>query len=175
MTLHKEAIKVRTSPPSASHVRAYIVVLDGEPSDAQHPTPDRERIPHHSPMTITWVGVPPCQLQANLGDLADDKLQQLIEDFLLGGHSQRAECTPRDPSPTPWGNPVGNGDLDVNDWEVTFLRGGGWELIGQSLQPPAPTQLGRGWEPRGQPPCPPAPAQPNEDRGCLINTLVMGL
>ena len=30
-------------------------------------------------------------------------------------------------------------------------------------------------KPRGQPPCPPAPVQPNEDVGCLIYTLTMGL
>ena len=32
MTLCKEAIKVRTSPPSATHVRAYMAIMDGEPS-----------------------------------------------------------------------------------------------------------------------------------------------
>ena len=34
VTLHEEPIKVRTSPPSATHVRAYIVVIDEEPSGA---------------------------------------------------------------------------------------------------------------------------------------------
>ena len=37
-----------------------------------------------------------------------------------------AEGTPRNPPPTPWGHPVGNGDPDVVDQEVTFLGGGGF-------------------------------------------------
>ena len=47
----------------------------------------------------------------------------------------------------PLGNPVGNGDPNVDG----------------------------GWEPRGQPPQPPAPPQPDEDIGCLINTLATRL
>ena len=31
-TLCKEAIRVRTSPPSAAHVRAYMAAVNGEPS-----------------------------------------------------------------------------------------------------------------------------------------------
>ena len=48
-TLHKEAIKGRTSPPSATHVRPYMVVMDGEPSGTQHLTPDREQEPSTIP------------------------------------------------------------------------------------------------------------------------------
>ena len=46
---------------------------------------------------------------------------------------------------------MGNRDPNVDDQEVTFLRGVGWEPRGQPLQPPAPTQTDDGWEPRGQP------------------------
>ena len=74
---------------------------------------------------------------------------------LLRGCSLRPECTPRTP-PTPWGNPVGNGNPDVDDWEVTFLTGEGWVPPEQPLQPPIPAQPDGGWEPRGQPPCPPS-------------------
>ena len=94
---------------------------------------------------------------------------------LQGGCSLRAEHIPRDPLTTPWGYPVGNGDPNVDDWEVTFPRGGGWEPAGQPLQPPLPAQLGGGWEPRGQLPHSPALTQPNENVGHLINTLAMGL
>ena len=52
---------------------------------------------------------------------------------------------------------MGNGDPDVDDQEITFPRGGGWEPRGQPLPPPAPTQPGGGWEPRGQPPHPQHP------------------
>ena len=58
MTLHEEGIKVRTSPPSAAHVRTYMAVMDGEHSGAQHPTPDRERTLNALLVTVTWVGVP---------------------------------------------------------------------------------------------------------------------
>ena len=70
---------------------------------------------------------------------------------------------------------MGNGDPDVDDWEVTFLRWGGWVPPEQPLWHPAPTQPDGGWEPRGQLPCPPAPIQPGEVMGHLINTLAMGL
>ena len=35
LTLHDKVIKVRTSPPSAAHVRAYVAVVNGEPSGIQ--------------------------------------------------------------------------------------------------------------------------------------------
>ena len=69
MTLCKEPIKVRTSPPSATHVRAYMLVIDGELSGAQHPTPDREGNPKQSLSDHHLGGSTLCQLQANLGDL----------------------------------------------------------------------------------------------------------
>ena len=81
MTLHEEAIKIRTSPPSATHIRAYMVVVGGEPSGSHHPTPDREGNLQHSPCDCHLGGSTPCQLQASLGDLADDKLWQLMEDL----------------------------------------------------------------------------------------------
>ena len=74
MPLHEEAIKIRTSPLSAAHVRAYMVVVDGEPSGAQHPTPDREGNPQHCPHDCHPGGSTLHQLYANLGDLVDDEL-----------------------------------------------------------------------------------------------------
>ena len=74
MTLHEEPIMFRASPPPASHVRAYMVVIDGEPSGAQHPTTDREGNPQQSPSYCHLTGITPCQLQANLEDLVDDEL-----------------------------------------------------------------------------------------------------
>ena len=49
-----------------------------------------------------------------------------------GGHSQGTKCTPRNSPLTPWGNPVGNGDPNVDDQEVTYPRGG-WEPRAQPL------------------------------------------
>ena len=151
MMLHKEAVKVRTSPPSATLMSAYMVVMDGEASGAQHPTPDGEGNPNTPLVTITWVGVPCANCKQTLGIL-----------WMMSCNSSWGTSTgrspsdswmhPRDPPPTPWGNPVGNGDPNVEAWEVTLLRG--WEPIGQPLQPSAPIQPDGGWEPRGQPPHP---------------------
>ena len=55
-----------------------------------------------------------------------------------------------------WRTVVGDGDSDVDDEEVTFLGGRGWEL-------------------RGQPPQPAGPPQPEEDVGHLISTLATRL
>ena len=174
MTLHKESIKVQTSP-SANHVRAYVVVVNWEPSGAQLPTPNREDEPQLSCSDPHTGWKIPHQLHANLGDLGDDELWQFMEDLCQEVALRELNASPRDPLPTPGGDPVGNGDPNVDDWEVTFLRGGGWEPTGQLLQPLAPIQPDGGWGPRGQPPQPPAPTQPDEDIGCLINTLAMGL
>ena len=74
MTLHEEPIKDRASPPSVAHVRALMVVIGGETSGAQHPTPDRDGNPQQSPSDCHLGGSAPHQLQANLGDLVDDEL-----------------------------------------------------------------------------------------------------
>ena len=74
LTLHDKAIRFRTSPPSATHVRASVAVVNGEPSSTQPPTPNGEEEPHLSPSNPHLGGRTPHQLQANLGDLADDEL-----------------------------------------------------------------------------------------------------
>ena len=81
MVLHKEPIRLRTSPPSASHVRAFIVVRDGDPSGTQPPTPYRGRNLCHSHNDPHLGGWTPHQLQANLLDLGDADLWQLMEDL----------------------------------------------------------------------------------------------
>ena len=68
MTLHEESIKLRMPPPSATHVRAYIMVMEGKPSGAQPPTPDREKEPQLSPSDPHLGGRIPHQLQVKLGD-----------------------------------------------------------------------------------------------------------
>ena len=58
MTLHEESIRLRMSSPTATHVRAYIAVMDGESSGMQHPTPDREEGLNYPPVAPTQVGGP---------------------------------------------------------------------------------------------------------------------
>ena len=76
MMLHNESIRVRTSPPSATHVRAYMAEVNGEPSSIQH-------------------------LQVNLGDLADNKLQQLMEELCREITLQELNAPPQKPTQTP--------------------------------------------------------------------------
>ena len=99
-----------------------MVVVDGEPSDSHHPTPDREGNPQHSSHGCHPGGSTPHQLQVNLGNLADDELQQLMEDVMWDVTLRQLNAPPDSPL-TPCRNPVGNRDPDVDDWEFTFLRG----------------------------------------------------
>ena len=58
-----------------------MTVLNVEPSGAQPLPSNRGEEPHSSPGNPNPGGRTPQQLQANLGDLADDELQQLMEDL----------------------------------------------------------------------------------------------
>ena len=78
---HEEAIRVRTSPPSATHVRAYMAAVTGKPSSAQPPPSDGEEKPHLSPGNPHLDGRTLQHLQANLGDLVDNELQQLMKEL----------------------------------------------------------------------------------------------
>ena len=50
---------------------------------------------------------------------------------LQGDHTLRAKHAPRNPPQTPLGNPLGSGDPDADDQEVTLLTGGGWVALEQ--------------------------------------------
>ena len=79
--LHEDAMRVRTSPPSSPHVRAYIAVVTGEPSGTQPLPSDDEEEPHLSPSSIHPGGRTPQHLQANLGDLTDNELWKLMAEL----------------------------------------------------------------------------------------------
>ena len=121
MTLHEESIKVRTSP-SATHVRAYMVVVTGEPSGTQPATPDIEDEPHLLPINPHLGGRTPCQLQPNL---RDDKVWQLMEDLYWEVALRELNAPVRDPPLPPLGNPVGNGDPMWMTRRSPFQEGGG--------------------------------------------------
>ena len=74
LALHEEAIRVRTSPPSATHVWAYMTAVTGEPSGAQLPHSNGEEELHLSPSNPHLGGGTPQHVQANLGNLTDKKL-----------------------------------------------------------------------------------------------------
>ena len=58
MMLHDEAIRVRTSKPSTTHMRAYMTAVTGEPSGIQPLPSDGEAEPHTSPSNPTQVEEP---------------------------------------------------------------------------------------------------------------------
>ena len=123
--LHEEAIAIRASPTSTAHMMAYMAVVGVEPSRTQ-PPPSKGEEELHSPTGNPHLGGGTLQhLQADLGDLADNKLHQLMENLCQEVALHELNTPPRNPPPMPWGNPVGNRDPKTDDQEVTFLRGGG--------------------------------------------------
>ena len=184
-------------------MRAYMTTVGGKPSRTQAPTLEGEEEQHLPAENPHPGGETLHHIQADLGDLADQELCQLLEDLCWEVTLCELNTSPNSLPPMPWGNPAGSGDPNANDQEVTFPRGGGWVPLGQPFQPPAPTQPDGGWAPLGPPPQgvplgqpfqPPAltwpdggwapqgpppqtltPAQPNADVGCLINMLAAGL
>ena len=56
MAWHKEPIKCHTSPPSTTHLRAYIAGRNGWPSGTQSLTPDGEEDPQSPLVTSTKKG-----------------------------------------------------------------------------------------------------------------------
>ena len=95
--LHDEAIRVRTSPPSATHVRVYMAAVGGEPSSTQPLPSNGEEEPHLSPSNPHPGGRTPQHLQANLGDLADNELCQLMEDLCWEVALQELNAPHRNP------------------------------------------------------------------------------
>ena len=200
--LCEEAIAVRASTPSKAHIRAYITTVDGESSGTQDPSLEGEGEPHSPAENPHPGGETLHYLQADLSDLADQELHQLLEDL----HKEVTLCELNAP-PAALHQCLGEtqqemGTLDADDQEVTFPgRGvfspgqsfqplapaqphGGWPLQGpppqglpwdNPFQPPVPTWPDGGWAPQGPPPQHPMPAQPNADAGHLINTLASGL
>ena len=67
--LCNEPIWLCTSPPSITHVRAYVVVSDGKPSGTQCLTTERDEVPQPSPSNPHPDGGIPHQFQMDLGTL----------------------------------------------------------------------------------------------------------
>ena len=170
--LCNEPIAIKIVAPTEPHVKAYITVGEGTPLNHNLPSEEEDDINPPTSNPNQGGGTPQC-LQAELGDLADRELWQLMEDLQqITLHELHAP--PYDPQPTPWGQPSGDGNFNEDDWEVTFLRGGGWVPPRQPSPTPAPAPDG-GWVPQEPPPWPIRPTLADLDMGCLINTLALGL
>ena len=171
--LHEEAIRVRTSPPSATQVRAYMAVVNEEPSGTKPPPSNGEEEPHSSPSNPNPGRKTP-QLQANLGDLMDDELWHLMEDLHWDVALWELNTLP---------------DTPINTLGKSCGKWGSWcrwpgghlserERVGSARVAiltsfPCTTRWRVGTQKSTS--LPPAPVQPNEDVGCLINTLSMVL
>ena len=94
------------SPPSATHVRVFIVVRDAEPSGAQPPTPDRGRYLHHPPITPTQVGGPHVNCRWTLWPWGCQAMA-VHGGPPLGGSSQGAKHTSQGPTTDPLGKSSG--------------------------------------------------------------------
>ena len=141
------AIRVRTSQPSAAHMRAYMAAITGEPSSAQPLLSDGEEEPHFPHGSPHPGGRTLQHLQANLGGLTDNELQQLMEELCreitlwelnAPHHKHLGEIL--------W-------EMGILMWmnrRSPFWEGGGFPRA--TFWPPAPAQPDRGWEPGGQPP-----------------------
>ena len=117
MMLHEEAIRIRTSLPSATHERAYMAVVNGEPSGTQPATPDKEEESQLSPSDPHPCRRTRHQLQVNLGDLGDNELWQLMEDL-----SQEVTLRELNAPPGSTTDPFGKSS---GEWGSQYGRPGG--------------------------------------------------
>ena len=123
LVLSREAIAIRASAPSKAHIRAYMTTVDGKPSGTQAPPLEEDGEPHSPAKNSHAGGVTLHNLQADLGDLTDQELHQLLEDLCWEVTLCELNAHPSSPPLMPWENLTGNRDLDADDQEVTFLRG----------------------------------------------------
>ena len=85
-------------------------------------------------------------LQADLGDLTDDDLHQLMEDFCQEVALCELNAPPEALHQSLGANPIGNEDPNADDQEVTFLRGeGGFPQVNHSNLQSLHNQMGVGF------------------------------
>ena len=166
MALHDEAIMVHTMAPLEAHVTAFTLMWcskpttrDGEPQIPPQQAPPSEGTLHH--------------LHAELGDLDDNELWQLVKDLMQETMQCELTVPPSNPPPNDWVCPLGSRELEEDDQEVTFQGGGRW---GPERQPtPVPESPAGGRVPSGTPHQQPCPAPAGPDMGQLITALTSGL
>ena len=124
MEVCNESIAIKTVAPVESHIRAYIIV-GGLPCEPWSPSSEGENDTNLPTGNPHWGGGTPQYLQAELGDLADQQLWQLLEDPHQEIALHKVHESPSNLQPNPWGEPSGSGNFDGDDQEVTFPRGEG--------------------------------------------------
>ena len=115
-------------------LRVYIAVAGGDHSKPWSPPSEGEGDPHSLTGNPHPGGNTLHCLQAELGNLADQELWQLMEDLHQEITLHGLHTPPSNPQPTPWGEPSGKGNTNGDDPEVTFPRGEGGFPKGNHLQ-----------------------------------------
>ena len=168
MELQGEAITVQAMPPSEAHTKAYLVTLCLNPSNGEGElhTPPQQTPPSRGKLH---------HLQAELGDLANHELHQLVEDLTQEIALHEVNVPPSSPPPNTWVHPLGSRNPEEDNQEVTLPGGGRWGPLRQPTPSPEPKQSTGGGVPSGPPPQVPHPAPSGSDVGQLITTLASGL
>ena len=164
--LCNEAVTVWTMALTEAHVATFTTMWysnptarDGEPHTPPYQTPPSEETPHH--------------LHAQLEDLNDSELQQLVKDLSQEIVQCKLTVPPSNPPPHDWAHLMDSKEPTEDDQEVTFPGGRRWGPERQTtpvLNSPAGGRVPSG--PPQQSPCP-APAGP--DMGHLITAMTLGL
>ena len=164
--LCNEAITVWTMALAEAHIAAFTTMWhsnptagDGEPHTPPYQTPPSEEIP--------------CRLHAQIGDLNDSELWQLVKDLTQEIAQCKLIVPPSNPPPHDWAHPVSSRESEEDDQEVTFPGGGRWGPERQAT--PVPHSPAGGRVPSGPPQQSPCPAPAGPDMGQLITALTLGL
>ena len=123
--LRDEPVVIWVMAPLEHNIEVYIAIAGGDHSKPWSLPSEEEGDPNSPTGNLYLGGTTPHYLQVELGNLLDEKLQQLMEDL----HQEIAPCelhTPlSNPQPTPWGEPSGSGNTNRDDLEITFPKGEG--------------------------------------------------
>ena len=143
-----EAIAIRTMAPTEVQITTFQVMWHLNPTAGAG---EAHTLPYRTPPNEET----PRRIHAQLGDLNDDELRQLMRDLSQEIVQHESTVPPSYPPPRDWACPSGNMVPEKGDQEVTFPRGGR--------------------VPTGPQPLPASPAPVGPEMGQLISTLTSGL
>ena len=164
--LHDEAIMVQTVAPLEAHVATFTSVWHSKPAtgEGELHTPPLQDPPSEGTLHC---------LHAELGDLNDSELQQLIKDLTQEIVQHKLTAPPSYLPPNDWVHLSGSREPKEDDQEVAFPGGGRWGPERQTI--PVPESPAGGRVSSGPPQQLPCPAPAGADMGQLITALTSGL